>query len=578
MKENKQNEGFVLTGALMLLLIGVMVAGSFLFVSRQSNPSVTRWARYDQALLAAQTAVEKVKDNLYNDFKGYHLWVRSWDDLGYVVTNAALVGARADGKTLADILGTGTNYPYSAAIIKTKVACGNVVTIVSDSNSQTRLVFVTNTVSATVGGTTRTIEEVVRYTLQKSSVFNHAYFINNLGWFYNVDCVVNGDLRSNFDVEFDSGSLVLNGRSYAAGFHDISRRPSSWSWSAYSGDSKSKFFRPTYSVDQNSNRKYIFEYGYDYKSVGMYDGCKKLLMPFIDRLEEYKALARTNNGTVRIGTNILINNVYTNTGPSGITNAPDMGCIVLIGATTTNPIVIDGPVTVDRDLIIKGYYTGQGTIVAGRNIHIISNLTAIKPAQWKQPETSGADFTNSTLPTNLTNDFLGLCARGSIVLGDYLKFTSTQLKYMSTNFTRDSVSAASDTDIGYVSYTENGTNYFDGNYTNYYGLKCGAVATNGVPRKYYESSLSDNTFSSNKPAAELSRIDALIYNNHLTTGELAANAMFNGGIICRDEALIANGRFYMNWDPRIALGSKFDPHLPPELGPAKTIQWREVQP
>ena len=36
-------------------------------------------------------------------------------------------------------------------------------------------------------------------------------------------------------------------------------------------------------------------------------------------------------------------------------------------SVTQFPIVIDGPVVVERDVVISGYVTGQGTIYAGRN-------------------------------------------------------------------------------------------------------------------------------------------------------------------------------------------------------------------
>lgn len=549
----------------MFLLISMMIAGSFIFVSRQSHPAVVLWMRYDQTLLAAQTAMEKVKADLYSDFRAYHWQFRSWNDLEWVSANASSYGTNG---SLEAVLGTDARYAYSNAAVTATVTCGNVVSVAND-----RVVLVTNTVTAVFEGVTRTIEEVVRYTLNRSSVFNHSYFINNHGWFYDVNCVVNGDIRSNFDVDLASGSLVLNGCSYAAGVNNVSKSYSSWSWSTYGNNSLSDYFRPTYNVDQKKNSKTsVFEFGYN--SSSRYNSCRVLDMPYIDNLGDYKDYAIQNNGTVT-GSTVVVNNVFSGTGPSGIAGAPDKGCIVLVG-TSSKPIVIDGPVVVDGDVIIKGYYTGQGTIYAGRNIHIIGNLIAVNPSQWQQPDTT-ANFTNNTLPGNLDADFLGLCAKGSIVIGDYREFASSQLYYMSSNFVSPYAVSSADADIGYVSYTQNGTNYFDGNYTNTFGTKCGnSVATNGVARKYYESSLSDNKFGSYSPAETVGQIDATLYNNHLTTGKLANNAMFNGAIICRDEALIAGGRFYLNWDPRIALEDRFKPFLPPELGPAETIQWREV--
>jgi hypothetical protein len=89
MRKNARNQGFVLTGAMLLLLIGMLVAGSFLFVSRQSNPAVDQWARYDQALLAAQTAAENIKVTMYNDFKAEYNKTASSDALNYLINHAA---------------------------------------------------------------------------------------------------------------------------------------------------------------------------------------------------------------------------------------------------------------------------------------------------------------------------------------------------------------------------------------------------------------------------------------------------------------------------------------------------------
>lgn len=567
----------------MLLLIGIMVTGSFLFVSRQSYPVAVQWARYDQTLLAAQTAMEKVKANLYDGFKDHYQMARSWNDLDWVVAHAS---SFCTNTTLGDLLNNGATYAYSNAQITALVSCGDVVGI----SSETRVVFVTNTVTAVFEGVTRSIEEVVRYTLNRSSVFDHAYFINNYGWFYNVDCVVNGDIRSNFDVDLRSKNLVLNGYAYAAGVNDVNKPYQTWSWSTYKNNSFSEFFRPTYYVDQQrtvttgsgpgkktvDNSAAIFGYGFD--SSDTYDYQARLDMPYIGNLSDYEDYAIENNGTIITGTTVVVSNVFAGTGPSGVADAPDQNTLVLVG-TPDNPVVIDGPVVIKGDVVLKGYFTGQGTIYAGRNVHVIGDLIAVNPPQWEQPDTAD-NFYDNTLPDNLNADFLGLCAKGSIVMGDYRDsgFSRSITPYLKPPFTQAYEVTATDSDIGYVSYESGSQSYFDGDYSAVYGEKCSnSDPSVGVARKYYESSLSDNTFGSYRPQDYIERLDAMIYNNHLTTGRFDSNALINGGIICRDEALILNGRVYMNWDSRVAIKDKFKPFLPMELGPAETIQWRELE-
>lgn len=554
-----------MTGVLMLLLIGALLSGALVLSARKSLQTVRRWQTHDECLMAAETAVEKVKSNLYDAFREYHELERSWSDLNWVAANAASFST-------SGVLGTllGVPYEYSNAVVTVTVNPGTVVGVSIESKQ----LFVTNTATAVWEGETRKIEEVVRYTLHRSSVFDYAYFINNFGWFYGVDCVVNGDIRSNYDVELRSRNLVLNGHSYAAGVNDINNPYQVWSWNTYKNNSYSEFFRPTYHVDQNrSNDDSIFEYGYD--DSGTHNYVVELDMPYIGLLDDYKQYAQSKGGMLSNST-LVVTNVYSGPGPSGLTNGFDAGTRYLVG-TPADPIVIDGPVVFDGDVIIEGYYTGQGTIYAGRNIHIIGDVIATNPPAWQQPDTA-SNFENNTLPDNLNADFLGLCAKGAVVLGDYRTLSGSS-QYFKPPFTSPYRVSMTDSNIGYVSYTTNGQYYFDGDYTGFSGYRCDDTnPSNGVARNFYEPSVSEDEFDSYNPNRYIDRIDALIYNNHLTIGRFDYDALVNGGIICRDEALFPRGRVYMNWDSRIALDSSFTPFLPLDLGPAETIEWRELNP
>lgn len=567
--DSRGKEGFVLTAALMLLLVGSLVVGGFLSVSRSAHPSTIRWRQYDECLLAAQCAMEKIKANLYDDFRAEHEFSRSWNDLDWVVANASRFGTNG---TLGEIVGSGvmTGRDYLGARIESQVSNGSVVGV----SAEERQVFVTNEVTATWGGVSRKIVEVVRYKLNRSSVFDHAYFINNFGWFYGVDCVVNGDIRSNFDVELRSRNLVLNGYSYAVGVNDINRPYQTWSWTTYKNNVNSSYFRPTYHVDQNQrNEDSVFELGYNDSDT--FNHVSQLDMPYIGNLNDYKYYAQENDGTISVGGSVVVDNIYDGLGPSGVSGAADEGCLYLKG-TLSDPIIIDGPVVVEGDVIIEGYYTGQGTIYAGRNIHIINSVEALDPSQWKQPDDAD-DFHTETLPDNLERDFLGLAAKGAVVLGDHRTLSSSQ-QYFRPPFTSSYPVSGTDADIGYVSYTSGGVSYFDGDYTAHSGWRCDSSnPANNISRKFYEPSISPDEFDSYSPSRNVDQIDAFIYNNHLTIGRLGSGAMINGGIICRDEALFPAGRIYMNWDPRVALDQDFIPFLPMELGPAETILWREAQ-
>lgn len=579
----KDNEGFVLAAVLMLLLIGSLIAGAFMISSRQTQRAVERWQAYDECLWAAQMAMEKVKSNIFTNFDSYNQFTFSWTNIYWLTDHTANYSTNG---TLATIIGADS--PYSSAVIVAQVTNSSVT-----GTFEAQTLYITNVVRASWRGVTRTTEETVRYILNRSEVFDYSYFINNFGWFRGVDMVVNGDIRSNYNIELNSATLVLNGNSYAHGTNQVLKTPVSWTWTAYSNDIYHAYSRPGFNVDlvKNTNSASIWSNGYN-SSTFRTNGAAELLMSYIGNLDDYRYYAQDKGGTISNNSGIIVNAVFSGIGPSGYTNivdrtgftgysnGVDRGTLVLVG-TTNNPIRINGPVVIDGDLIIKGYYTGQGTIYAGRNIHVIGDLIATNPVAWKHPDTA-AGFTNTTLPTNLTKDFMGLCSKGSIVLGDYNEstFDSSVASYLAPPFTTNYPVTATDADIGYVSYKKNGTNFFNGNYTSSFGVKCGTLETNTASRKYYEASISDAKLSSLSPQVAIRRIDATLYNNHLTVGKLGGtgtNTLINGGIICRDESLLPTGRLYLNWDPRIALDTAFKPYLPMGLKPAKTILWRELK-
>jgi len=64
----------------------------------------------------------------------------------------------------------------------------------------------------------RAIDQTFALSLDRSGVFDYAYFVNNYGWMYGFDneqLIVNGDMRANGDFEFRYGRPVINGSIYA---------------------------------------------------------------------------------------------------------------------------------------------------------------------------------------------------------------------------------------------------------------------------------------------------------------------------------------------------------------------------
>ncbi len=593
MSQNRHDgtKGFVMTAVLMLLLIGLLVAGSFMVSARQTLRTVDRWKAYDHAMLMTKTATEKVKWNLYDalltDFNS--LDASFTNDANWIKNNAYRYSTNGSMATV--MAGSDPLFDsYTSAFVVAAITNGTVV-----GSNKSATIFVTNVVQVTINGVTRKLEETIKYVLTRSTVFEYAYFINNFGWFDNVTMIVNGDIRSNFDIRLNSTTLTLNGHSFAGGSNLVQRTPLKWTYDQYKNDTNHAFFRPGYNVDLNaSNPNSVWTNGYNpitYRS----NRVDQLKMPYISNVEELKQYAIENNGTISNNSGLVVNAVWDENqlGPSGysnivdrlytngIVNAADRGCLVLVG-TSNNPIRINGPVFIGQDLIIKGFYTGQGTIYAGRNVHVISDVRALNPPVWQHPDASTKDaFLSTTYADNIDNkDYLALCAKGSIILGDY-----TQSGYVSSAFYPPFVKkypvSATDALIGYVTSIEGGTNMFHGNYTNVFGTRVGALGTNTLPRKYYESSISITNLNYLQPADDIVRLDATLYDNHLIAGRLgtaSTNCLINGALICRDEALTLGGKVYMNWDARLAEkdSERFKTYLPMKLTQVDMVKIREI--
>ncbi|MCC6403210.1 MAG: hypothetical protein IT207_04300 [Fimbriimonadaceae bacterium] len=206
------------------------------------------------------------------------------------------------------------------------------------------------------------------------------------------------------------------------------------------------------------------------------------------------------------------------------TNGRIAGSAVLIG-TSSRPIKIYGPVNVDTDVLIKGYVQGQGTVYAGRNVHIVGSV------MYKNaPDFRGGD-PDAVEKSVEKKDMLGLAARGSVITGKTTSFAFPYpLYYMTPPFTK-------------------GRYDDDGNYIPPFN----AMETDYTGRKRYQSVVSDTVM--NSIAEGVNVIDAILYTNFVGGGNLGqggGGTTFNGTIICKDESLVAwSLPLRMNYDNRI---------------------------
>ena len=212
------------------------------------------------------------------------------------------------------------------------------------------------------------------------------------------------------------------------------------------------------------------------------------------------------------------------------TNGVITGSAVLVG-TDARPIKIHGPVTVSQDVVIKGTIDGQGTFYAGRNVHIVGSVRYA----------DGPDFRGDLGASDLANekkDFMGLAARGSVIMGNPTTFGNPYpLQYMTP------VNPPAKTVGTYGRYDENGT----------WIPPYDAMQVDSSGRRRYQSVVSDSTI--NNIAEGINQIDAVIYTNFVGGGNLGTGGggvVFNGTIISKDEAMVTwSLPVVMNYDNRI---------------------------
>lgn len=280
-------------------------------------------------------------------------------------------------------------------------------------------------------------------------------------------------------------------------------------------------------------------------SVTMLDtqSTREIIMPDLSDLSRYMELSRNyrnpkstfGDGTPnpRAGREAYVEvwnaseNRYVRLSDDGVVS----GSAVLVG-TAEKPIRVNGPVTITQDVAIKGVIEGQGTLYAGRNVHIVGSI------RYKD----GPDFRNGSLAgndaQNEKKDFLGLAARGSVLMGNPNTYGNPYpLAYMTPVAPPGKM-------IGtYGRYDENGVwiPAFD------------AMQVDGSGKRRYQSVIPDNVI--NSISEGVNQIDAILYSNFVgggSVGTAGAGMVLNGTIIARDEAIVTwSLPVLLNYDNRI---------------------------
>ena len=666
---NSLRGGFALPAALVFTACALILLGAtFGYVSHAARETRVFIAK-DRCRLAAQSAIEQAKNEIQAGFKAFvGVGTAVKVDPKQATSYNWFDKVSADRKTIG--VGTKKTVTLQSPVVfgAGTSACTVYVGIGRHIEHETNDAVAELPIVATGVYTypdglrvTATIQERVYFATGQSEVFNYAYFVNNYGWMNGSSITINGDMRANGNVSL-TGSTV-NGFVYAAKNDEVGAAGTVTTSSAkIKGQS-------SYRSSCGNRARPDFA---DYATKGAYDAPKSdqtisaprydtkgnltsgtaaatsgkpilnaladpIPMPFVSDLADYVEYARERKGTLYAPAYSYTDSLsathsvaaksvsahYDGVGPSENAALADKGSIVLYG-TQTNPIRIDGPVVVDGDVIISGYVTGQGTVYAGRNIHIVGDVKYVKAPSWAHPDANDA----AVEAANADKDLLGMVAKGNIVVGNSASsgWYNSVANYINPKSSSSVVNAyacdPSDADIGYPAW-------FDGNYTavetvngaHFDKVRVGVetyteivkvqqevVTTtkwgrqqksyvwvdkevtktrdalqNKPDRRYYET-VCDDTLLAAFGTAGLIQIDAVLYNNHGIFGTPGkANNVFNlnGSLICRDEAIIFSGNgIRFNWDMRLLpkSGNKAQDRasLPVGMQDPYTSAWQEV--
>ena len=527
-----------------------------------------QWRTRDECLLGVQSGLERRKYAIDQAFRTNYNDTHSWDSLDELTS--------FNGTTFYE---QWTNaYSTSPHVVTVRVDTA-VGAVTKNASNYTADVTLTYEASATHNGISRKVREVIQYRYASApavggdgTVFDNIYFIDNIGLFSGVNADFNGDVYANKDMDLQYSSLRVNGDRYS-GSEIISKKTyKNDDWSVYGNDRA----RPAENTDYNrSNTNTYWPQGYD-DTVTSYEWAEIKEMPFIGPLSEYQNYAIASGGTVS-DSNKTVSSVWgDNAGENAGIGTNDTGCLILVG-TTNSPINISGVVVATGDIYIKGYYTGQGTLYAGRNIYLIGDLIALDPPSWPHPDSNPT----VTAEANKDKDFLGLCAKGSMAFGDP---GALDVSFLTNPYTGSHATDASDEALGYVSYYSNSIPYFDGDYTQPDGDGT-ALRSDGSTRHFYDPMISSSAITDLGISSRLAVIDAVLYANHLIAGDFHQGVL-NGAFVCRDESVWRTGDLTLNWDIRIGSRS-FDGigsfsglpgMLPRQSTVYRTIKWTELAP
>ncbi len=246
---------------------------------------------------------------------------------------------------------------------------------------------------ATVGGKTRALQMVLEHR-PPARVFDYVYFLNDLGWWWNVGDLGRADLRSNWEFNFVGtngvrGNLEVSGpvtfgKTGAIGIGtDGVNVPDYW-------------FRPTeFGTSTDKAQRWVMQQ----TEVYVHTNLDPIEVPNLRDLTYYEQKALSAYEGLGPGDPPTANYIkYWDYDENrykyirGVQGDDETCPGIYLKGDSTHPIEISGTVVIRGDLVIEGVMKGMGTVYIGGNNYIARGLTYKNPPAYLNP----ANYDNSS--------------------------------------------------------------------------------------------------------------------------------------------------------------------------------------
>ncbi len=473
------------------------------------------------------------------------------------------------------------------------------------------------------GSENRTVVGVMRFGIEPSDAFDYAYFMNHFGWwagYPNGGATINGNTGCNGHYDLVNGWLTVNGNPR---YSPIDGEPMD-NGGVYAGgyvfplDGSNYQGMAQYEENRHSYAGTELPYADmpNLNDAGDIDGDGNIqeLSPY------YLMLARgelelpagragqdlNGNGTLQ-ASEVVIDGCYGD-------DVGETGNVVLVG-TDANPIIIEGPLAVTGDLVIRGNIGGQGAFYVGRNTYIAGTIAYEDPPSERPTFDYGHETpeeykvrVNSWLEANQDKDIVAFMTRESIITGNHpdswwQKFIVGQGGWLGDPRNDGCEDVGTDRVYGTLTNQSDPYNPSEKEMDGYWTVElydestgerqtldlqiiAGAVSVpsgwrvvpgsgedvdgDGAyddPYNYNDDIAFDASFNSsnyhNIPNGinnysdladfRVGAIDGILFSNHAVAGWMEEEFVMNGGLVSRNESLIcAGGHITLNHDPRLS--------------------------